>query len=236
MREISYEEQTVNSSNPLARLAHRSRMSVALQLTNRLCPGGATVVDFGAGPGRFLHELGKSRHDLHLVGHDPFVTPAFPGIEYVASLAKVDDASVDVLTAFEVCEHLDEHEIVQLLVDAERIMKPDAILIISVPIMYGAAVIPKVLNWMWRNRTMAVGYNVNEILLSMIGARVPRPSNRRETHKGFDFRALRETIGTHFSIVHVRHSPIPQMPWWLNSQYFMICRNDQRMCRRDVAL
>jgi SAM-dependent methyltransferase len=224
MREISYEEQTVDSSNPLARFAHRSRMSVALQLTNRFCTNGAIVVDFGAGPGRFLHELGQSRRDLHLVGHDPFVTSAFPGIEYVASLAQVDDASVDVLTAFEVCEHLDEHEIEDLLKDAGRIMKPDAMLIVSVPIMYGAAVIPKVLNWMWRNRTTACGYNVNEIVLSTIGARVPRPANRRVTHKGFDFRALRETISRHFSIVHVRHSPIALMPWWLNSQYFMICR------------
>jgi SAM-dependent methyltransferase len=224
MREISYEEQTIDSPNPLARYAHRSRMAVALALTERCCRAGATVVDFGAGPGLFLHTLGQSRRDIHLVGHDPFVTPKFSGIDYVSSLTELRAASVDVITAFEVCEHLDEHELEQLMQDAARVMKPDAKLIVSVPIMYGAAVIPKVLNWMWRNRTLTSGYTVNEMLLSAIGVPVRRPANRRITHKGFDFRVLRDTIGMRFTIAHVRRSPVALMPWWLNSQFFMICQ------------
>jgi 2-polyprenyl-3-methyl-5-hydroxy-6-metoxy-1,4-benzoquinol methylase len=199
-------------------------MLVALQLTNRVCPDRATVVDFGAGRGLFLHTLGQSRQDVRLIGYDPFVAPAFPEIKYADSFTQIDDASVDVLTAFEVCEHLYQHEIEQLLDDATRVMTPDATLIISVPIMYGLAVIPKVLNWMWRHRKTTTEYNVEEILLSAIGARVTRPENPRVTHKGFDFRELRETVNKRFTVSHVRHSPIAWMPWWLSSQYFMICR------------
>ncbi len=65
-------------------------------------PGRATVVDFGAGPGLFLHTLGQVRRDVSLIGYDPFVAPAFPEIRYVGSFAGIEDASVDVLTAFEV--------------------------------------------------------------------------------------------------------------------------------------
>ncbi|HEY2000471.1 class I SAM-dependent methyltransferase [Paraburkholderia sp.] len=199
-------------------------MVVALDLAKRICPQRATVVDFGAGPGLFLHSLGQARNDIKLIGHDPFVAPAYPEIKYAESFTHIDDASVDVLTAFEVCEHLYPHEIEQLLDDATRVMKPDASLIISVPIMYGFAVIPKVLNWMWRHRKTRTEYNVEEVLLSTIGTRVVRPENPRDTHKGFDFRELRETVGARFTVSQVRHSPIAWMPWWLSSQYFMICR------------
>lgn len=77
---------------------------------------------------------------------------------------------------------------------------------------------------MWRRRTMSTDYHVDEILRSAIGTRVPRPSNPRKTHKGFDFRELRDVVNQRFMVAHVRCSPIAQMPWWLNSQYFMICR------------
>lgn len=224
MRDISYEEQTVNATNPLARFAHRTRMVVALNLAIRACPEHATVLDFGAGPGLFLHTLGQARRDVRLIGHDPFVAPDFPEIKYAESFSHIDDASVDVLTAFEVCEHLYPQEIDQLLDDATRVMKPGASLIISVPIMYGLAVIPKVLNWMWRHRKTTTEYNVEEIFRSTLGARVSRPPNPRGTHKGFDFRELRETIDQRFTVSQVRHSPFAWMPWWLSSQYFMICR------------
>ncbi|QCP50854.1 class I SAM-dependent methyltransferase [Trinickia violacea] len=224
MRDISYEEQTVNSSNLLARYAHRTRMAVALQLSMHACPEHATVVDFGAGPGLFLHTLGQSRQDLCLIGYDPFVIPAYPEIAYAGSLNQIGAASVDLLTAFEVCEHLYPQELAQLLDDAARIMKPDAAFIISVPIMYGLAVIPKVANWMWRHRKTSTEYKIEEILLSAVGVRVTRAENLRGSHKGFDFRELHKTLDKHFIVSKVRCSPIASMPWWLSSQYFMICR------------
>jgi hypothetical protein len=61
-------------------------------------------------------------------------------------------------------------------------------------------------------------------LRSTLGARVSRPHNPRGTHKGFDFRELRETVDQRFTVSQVRHSPFAWMPWWLSSQYFMICR------------
>jgi 2-polyprenyl-3-methyl-5-hydroxy-6-metoxy-1,4-benzoquinol methylase len=224
MRDISYEEQTVGSANPLARFAHRTRMTMAIELVTELCTRYGTVVDFGAGPGLFLHTLGEARPDVTLVGHDPYMAPTFPEVKYAASLDQVAPRSVDVLTAFEVCEHLYADELDTLLEDASRILKPTGALVISVPIMYGLAIAPKVSNWMIRGRTLKSEYTPAEVLKSMIGIPVSRPQNPRITHKGFDFRALRKLVGERFVIDAVHLSPVPHMPWWASSQYFMICR------------
>jgi SAM-dependent methyltransferase len=224
MRDISYEEQTVMSGNPLARYAHRTRLAVALELVSEHCPQDGTVVDFGSGPGLLLHVLGELRRDILLIGYDPYMSPVHPEVRYADSMLMIDEASVDVLTAFEVCEHLYEHEVDQLLADAARVLKPGALFIISVPIMYGFATIPKVLNWMVRQRKLRTEYSLGEIFMSVAGVPVSRPENPRITHKGFDFRTLRDTVTSRFDIERVRHSPASWLPWWLSSQYFIICR------------
>lgn len=224
MREISYEEQTVKSGNPLARYAHRSRMTMAIDLVTNLCATRGTVVDFGAGPGLFLHTLGEARPDVTLVGHDPYMAPTFPEVKYAESLDTVAPKSVDVLTAFEVCEHLYDNELNALLEDASRVLKSNGALVISVPIMYGFAIAPKVSNWMIRSRSFKSEYTPAEVLKSMVGIRVSRPLDPRTTHKGFDFRELRDRVSERFYIDAVHLSPMPHVPWWLSSQYFMICR------------
>ncbi|WP_240702487.1 class I SAM-dependent methyltransferase [Trinickia terrae] len=215
------------SSNPLARYAHRTRMAVALELVNHHCPQHGTVVDFGSGPGLLLHQLGELRRDIRLIGYDPYMSPVHPEVRYADSMHMIDAASVDVLTAFEVCEHLYAHEVDQLLADAARILKPGALFIISVPIMYGFATLPKVLNWMMRRHTLHTEYSLGEIAMSVAGVRVTRPDNPRITHKGFDFRELRDTVTARFSVERVRHSPIAWLPWWISSQYFLILKKAQ---------
>lgn len=224
MREISYEEQTVKSGNPLARFAHRARMTMAVDLVAGVCVKYGTLVDFGAGPGLFLHTLGETRPDVTLVGYDPYMEPMYPEVTYAESMESVAAQSVDVLTAFEVCEHLYAHEIDDLIEDAVRILKPNGALVISVPIMCGLAIVPKVSNWMIRSRSFTSEYTPAEVLKAMVGMRVSRPQNPRTTHKGFDFRELREVVRERFSIDAVRMSPMPNLPWWLSSQCFMICR------------
>lgn len=224
MRQISYAEQTVESGNPLARFAHRTRTAMAIKLAAGVCPNYGTVLDFGAGPGLFLHMLGKARPDITLVGCDPYMAPTYPELKYAESIEGIAAHSVDVLTAFEVCEHLYDDELDALLQGASRILKPDGAFVISVPIMYGLAIAPKVSNWMIRSRSLKSEYTATEVLKAMIGMPVSRPKKPRTTHKGFDFRELREVVRERFRIEAVHMSPVPNMPWWLSSQYFMICR------------
>lgn len=228
MREISYEEQTVKSGNPLARYAHRTRMAMAVNLVTGVSAKYGTVFDFGAGPGLFLHALGKARPDVTLVGYDPYMEPTCPEVKYVESMESVATQSVDVLTAFEVCEHLYANELDALLQDALRVLKPNGAFVISVPIMCGLAIVPKVSNWMIRSRSLKSEYTPAEVMKAMVGGPVSRPQNPRTTHKGFDFRELRKAVSGRFSIDAAHVSPVPNMPWWLSSQYFMICRPKPR--------
>ncbi|MEU1405204.1 methyltransferase domain-containing protein [Streptomyces sp. NPDC005728] len=228
MREISYEEQTVGSGNPLARFAHRARLKKGIDLVAGVCAERGTVVDFGAGPGLFLHMLGEVRPDVTLVGHDPYMAPTYPELKYAESLDSVASDSVHVLTAFEVCEHLYDEEVDALLKDASRILNESGALVMSVPIMYGLAIAPKVSNWMIRSRSLRSEYSPSEVLKAMVGRRVTRPQNPRTTHKGFDFRELREVVSERFYIDAVHLSPVRHAPWWLSSQYFMICRPKAR--------
>lgn len=199
-------------------------MKMGIDLVAGLCAKHGTVVDFGAGPGLFLHMLGEVRPDVTLVGHDPYMAPTFPGLHYAESLDSVASHSVNVLTAFEVCEHLYADEVETLLKDTARILDRNGALVISVPVMYGLAIVPKVSNWMIRSRSLRSEYTPAEVLKSMVGMRVSRPRNPRTTHKGFDFRELREVVSERFRIETVQLSPVRRAPWWLSSQCFMVCR------------
>lgn len=197
---------------------------MSLRLAERHCAHGATVLDFGAGPGLFLHRLGAARPDLTLIGFDPYMAPQFPEIHYAQRLDRIEPGSVNLFTAFEVCEHLYHNELETLFEELARVMAPDGTILISVPIMYGFAVVPKVLNWKWRDRTAQTGYALGELLRSAVGKPVCRPENLRVTHKGFDFRELRAMLDGRFALAQVYHSPLRWLPWWLSSQYFMVCR------------
>jgi 2-polyprenyl-3-methyl-5-hydroxy-6-metoxy-1,4-benzoquinol methylase len=224
MRIVSYAAQTVDSPNPLARFAHRSRIRLALRYTKQLCRDRGTVVDFGAGPGLFISTLKSDRPDINVIGFEPFMKPEYPGLHYVETMASVAPGSVQVFTAFEVCEHLYAHELQVFLADAQRILAPDGALLISVPIMYGLAILPKSLNWMMRARSLSAGYSLKDTASSLLGRPIGRPENPRNTHQGFDFRELRTLLQGGFSIERTLLSPIGAAPWWLNSQVFFICR------------
>lgn len=220
-RLVDYESQTVNTPNPLARSAHRARLSRSVSTVVAHAPSGGAVVDFGAGTGLFLRMLEARRPDLELTAVEPHMEMA--GFSRnLSSLGLVREASQDVVTAFEVCEHLTDDELVRFLMDARRVLKQDGWLIVSVPIMHGLAAIPKEANRMllFRRRPELT---VKELLASLLGRRVSRPTDRSLTHKGFCHRDFLVVLSAEYRVVQQLHSPLPRLPWWLNSQVFLIC-------------
>lgn len=81
---------------------------------------------------------------------------------------------------------------------------------------------------MIRSRSLRSEYSTAELIKAMVGIPVARPLNPRTTHKGFDFRELRAIVSDRFVIDAVHLSPVPHLPWWVSSQYFMICRPKTR--------
>jgi hypothetical protein len=222
MNMISYEQQTVDSPNPIARFSHRSRVAKSVALAEKYLPQNGALVDFGAGTGLFLSRLGDKRSDALLYAIEPFMPPATdPRIHYVPDF-EVLNRQVELITAFEVCEHLLGGETEQFLSNAECCLKTDGKLIISVPIMIGGALIMKELNKAILNRRR-FEYSARELIAGVLGRTVERPAGNRWTHKGFDYRWLREIIAERFVIEREILSPLP-LPWWANSQIFFICR------------
>lgn len=142
-------------------------------------------------------------------------------IRYIPDFESLN-LEADLITAFEVCEHLTDAETEQFLLDAQRSIKIDGRLVISVPIMIGGALILKELNRSMVFRR-ASEYSAAELIAGVFGRAIQRPDNRQPTHKGFDFRRLREKLRERFDIESEFFSPLP-LPWWANSQVFFVCR------------
>jgi hypothetical protein len=222
VRMVSYDRQTVNSPNPLARFSHRSRVAKSVALADKLLPQNGAIIDFGAGTALFLSMLGEKRPDVSLTAIEPFMPPSVDArIQYIRDF-KAATVKADLITAFEVCEHLTDEETEQFLSDVTNSIRPNGKIIISVPIMIGGTLLLKELNRVFLFRRLS-DYSVLELLAGTVGRAVRRPFDRGPTHKGFDFRWLRRKLGETFIIEAEIYSPLP-LPWWINSQAFFVCR------------
>ncbi len=220
---ISYDRQTLDSPNPLARFAHRFRHSYGAELLATRSPQNGSVADFGAGTGALLHTVSALRPDLTLVAVEPYMqVTEFDG-RVVPSLDPLDRQSVDVLSAFEVCEHLSDEAVEQFLVDAGRVLRDTGLLVVSVPIMIGPVVLLKESNRAWLNHR-GFEYSIRELEHALVGRTVQRPADRGPTHKGFDFREFDRAVQRAFTRSGLDRSPMRRLPWWANSQVFMTYR------------
>jgi hypothetical protein len=219
MRQPSYQAQTLEHPNPVARFAHRARFRVGLRLAAALAPRDGLALDFGAADGAFLHRLGQRRPDLRRLAVEPFRPLAHPCIRLRRSLAEVEGDTVDLLTAFEVLEHLTPAELGDWILQARRVCRPGAVLLVSVPVMQGLALPLKLASRRLLYRRPG-DYRWGEMLRGLAARPVPRAANVRASHKGFDHRALRALLARHFTIVATRRSPFAWLPWWASSQLF----------------
>lgn len=222
MKQVSYAQQTIESPNYIARFAHKTRTKKSIEYTSVFLPDFGSVLDFGSGEGYFLKMLAQEKPHAELYGYDPYKPRGCNEFTQINDLEGLEASSLDVITAFEVCEHLFETEIHHFMEQATRLLKSDGKVIISVPIMYGPALIPKELNKMLLNRIKSV-YTLSEFSKAVSGKRILRPESPKNTHKGFDFRWLEDIIKDYFEINEKRFSPFSLLPWYANSQCFFEC-------------
>jgi hypothetical protein len=223
-RHVEYRRQTVDTPNPIARFAHRQRYRLSLDRVAQELRQNATVLDYGCGDGEFLQSLADLRPDLSLYGYDPESGHTANGYRAVQDMGEISAESIDLVCCFETLEHLYEDEIAEFLGDSTRVMKDDARMTVSVPVIGGPPLLLKELNRMVLFRK-ATDYSLGELAAaSLRGRPAPRPVDIRHSHKGFDFRALGERLAERFAITEVAYSPFGRLPWWLNSQVFYFLR------------
>ncbi|QNQ07950.1 class I SAM-dependent methyltransferase [Sphingomonas alpina] len=218
---LTYAQRTHDSRNPIKRFAHRSRYAASLSFTDKLLPRGGSIVDFGAGQGYFLSRLHDVRPDARLIAVEPYMEIASPVIERVAAMDDLAHRSIDLVTAFETLEHVEDDHLATFLAASDAVLTGQGRLLVTVPIMYGATLILK-------EASRAAIYrhwgdtSATELLRGTFGRPIARTTERRFSHKGFDFRELRKQIAERFTITEIAYSPFPALPWWLNSQAIFV--------------
>jgi SAM-dependent methyltransferase len=218
----TYAEMTVDAANPLVRYSHRVRMARSVNTIRRNLSPKGVLVDFGAGTGLLLESVHQIFPDADLIGVEPYMESLYPdSARYVTGLGDLPDCSADVISGFEVCEHLYDHELCDFLEGCRRILRPDGRLVLSVPIMQGMTVALKELNHLRIHG--ATQYGIGDVCRATFGLSVARPPDPRTTHKGFDFRQLTSKVEDYFRIESRFYSPIAGAPWFMNSQAFLIC-------------
>lgn len=226
MIEVPYEKQTVDNPNPLARFSHRARMSRSRRLVKPFLTGTATLLDYGCGQGRFLHELAAeikpSERGVTLLGYDPYQSAQFDGYRIVSDPGDIAPGSVDMFTILEVCEHLTDSETEEFIEFAAKVLSPNGRLLVSVPIEIGPAVLAKELSRCILHRRRPEMTTREWLRAAFRGVPARRAENVKNSHRGYDFRATQDRLLSTFSCLHVEFSPLPFDGWYGQSQVIMM--------------
>ena len=168
----------------------RATYALSLQMIDKISSKGATIIDFGAGDGTFLLESAKIRPDLKLAAYEPYMNMRSEKIERFTSMESIPDKSVDIVVSFETLEHVSDADLESFIMNCRRILRVNGKMLISVPIMQGAALpVKQIVAAILHQR--APEYSFRELLAGTFGFDVSRPQNRAPTHKGFDHRLLK---------------------------------------------
>jgi SAM-dependent methyltransferase len=249
LRGGAYARRQLFGGASLLRWSHGSRFRVACNLVAPYA--GRRLLDYGCGDGTFLATV----RDLFPEAVGAEVDPALaadaaarfadePGVSFVhtSALAAEPDGSFGAAVCMEVLEHCTPETVDAVLADLRRLLAPDGVLVVSVPVETGPALIGKQLYRALMARRGVEGYREREtyapgemlkMLFAGAGTALERPVYRTafasgapnvyHGHKGFNWRALRRRLGRDFTVRETRFSPLPLLGPLLNSQAWFLC-------------
>lgn len=222
-RPYDYAAGTHAHKRRLFRFSHLSRFAIARDL---LAAGpDSRVLDYGAGDGYLMELLQPGVPAENLVAVEPmdFLQAQLrlrfgERIRIVDSSLGLGAGSFDRIACLEVLEHLQPTAVRATIDDLLRLLAPDGILVISVPIEIGPTALFKYIAAVVLTR-MDRRYTLRELVRATMGLPVRRdPTMVFLPHKGFDFRRMRETLQEHFAIERQVFSPVSWLGGVLNAQ------------------
>jgi cyclopropane fatty-acyl-phospholipid synthase-like methyltransferase len=218
----SYAAQTVDSPNPVARYAHRSRLKRSLALTLAHL-GEGMLLDYGCGSGAFLAQV-LSRRPGRALGYEPYMVERVgKHLPIHGTLAPIESsAPYALITLFETIEHLTDAELEAFLSLCSRLLTASGGILISAPIEIGPALILKELNRSVLRLRLPEHHALEFIRASLFGIPARRAPDIKTSHRGFDFRRAREVLarlGWRTRILS--YGPLPLVGWYGNSQVYM---------------
>lgn len=227
---VSYDKQTINTPNPIARYAHRNRLKRIVSIVTSQADINK-VLDYGCGSGVFIKAI-QGANGIEAIGYEPFMTervdadsPIFKDFACVAAAGPFD-----IITIFETVEHLDDREFREFLARADKLLTEKGKILFSAPIEIGPALIMKEFNRCILHRRWPENSVTELFLASLFGVAAKRTENIKCSHKGFDFRqTIRFLEGQYGPITIASYGPLPIGTWYGNSQvYFWLTRRSSR--------
>jgi len=238
---MSYSQRILQQGNQLTRLAHRSRFSAVLDAI--ASEKYTQALDYGYGDGWLL----KNAYDRGIittglvVDVDPSLLSAsqeiFADLPYfnffhVRDITeKIPPHSCDLIFCTETLEHVDNAE--KALERMLQCCKPNAKMIISVPIELGPSLLVKQVGRYLANLKGTYGYerySPSELFSAAIlwdTNSFPSSHSLNEpnkAHKGFDYRKMEKLLQDKVKIEQIIFSPFPWFGNLLNSTVIWICR------------
>ena len=224
--DVSYEKQTVDNPNPIARFAHRTRLKKSKRLLMPLLGASAVLLDYGCGQGKFLHdiaiEIKEEKPGVVLLGYDPYMSAQYDDFRIVSDPTAIAPQSITILTCLEVCEHLTDSETREFVDFALHALAPNGRMLVTVPIMTGPPVLVKELSRsiLFRRRSDMTG---SELLkAAFLGIPARRADDIKASHRGFDWRVTRRTLLENFRCIKIEYSPLPFKNPYAQSQVMML--------------
>ena len=249
LRTGEYARKQLFGGAGVLRWSHGSRFRLARRLVEP--HAGRRLLDYGCGDGTFLalvHDLFPravgAEVDPVLVADARSRLASLDGVSFVSvsELDREPAGSFGVAVCMEVLEHCTADTVDAVLARLRRLLSADGILIVSVPVETGPALVAKQAVRALAGRRGVPGYAERERyapgeLLRMLaageGTAIDRPvyhstfadgaPNEYHGHKGFNWRALRRRLRRDFTVRETRFSPLGPLGPLLNSQAWFVC-------------
>lgn len=238
---MSYANATTNDPNPVKRWIQRRRFVDSLRVFTRFQPRpSATILDFGGGIGDLLRVIHDFSPALDCCLYEPIPVLAeqakahlrdLPQIEITLQLGLQHWHKFDYVFCLEVFEHLPPTQTTEVIELLRRVVKPEGVIIVSVPHEIYLPAMAKGLFRMARRYGSFDARWGNMLACTMGSPPTERPIAElapgypfHPHHLGFDFRALERRLRTSFQVVETWFSPLPLLGPVLNSEYFINLR------------
>ncbi len=225
---MKYADYTRNTSNPIKRIAHSSRLTEASKMVT--LHQNMKILDYGCGDGGFFEELVKYIPAKNLYGYDPYLLNEMT-FEGANTFDKTDEliskysGFFDVIYCMEVCEHLTLERNHEIFSNIRKLAKPDAKIVFGVPLETGMSGFLKNLFRVTQGGTQ--GATVGRAIKSLLSIPIPRATDTHGwigSHLGFDAYAFSEIFKYGgYKVSKKTYLPFNLFKNFLNNEVYFIC-------------
>jgi 2-polyprenyl-3-methyl-5-hydroxy-6-metoxy-1,4-benzoquinol methylase len=241
---MKYANLTIKNKNFIKRFSHKKRFLESSKLINKYkSKDNISMLDFGSGDGFFIKYLIDKNFYFNFSTYD--ADPEQKQINEMKNLFKNNNIKnvkvfndynlindkFDIITCLETLEHFNHKDQKNLLNQMTKLLKPNGIICISVPIeVYLSGFLKMIFRILVGQSHENTSFK--NIIYTLFGMPILTPDNIHSlktgnmkyvnTHVGFYYFNLINLIkNMNFQLEEIKFSPFPKLKFFLNSQIFL---------------